>query len=163
MRTLLLVVTAALITAPMAANAQGGPRDRATGGGQILVSTDGGAGDTIAFTAQNTGTDDVARGEVQYIDRTGGTGQGQTRFHGDVTCMTVMGNTAKIAGTFKNGSNDTSTGFVLFVTDNGQGNASGADQIAFQRTTDPTCERDNSDDDGNTDLARGNAQVHDAP
>ena len=141
-----------------------GPVDKATGGGQILVSSDGGAGDTIAFTAQNLGTgDDAAKGQLQYIDRTGGTGVGQTRFHGTVTCLQVSGNTAKLGGIVKNDSTGDTSGFTVVVEDNGQGAAADNDMIAFQRTSDPTCDRQDGDDDGNTDLARGNVQVYDAP
>lgn len=147
----------------------GSAYDRATGGGQILIPSNGqGAGDTIAFTAQNTGgANNAAKGQVQVVER-GGTGRGKNnvRFHGEVKCLIVQGNTAEMAGTYKNG-NGATTGFILYAQDNGEGAAdlaaNGADQIALTRTSDPTCERDDSDDDGQTDLARGNAQVYDAP
>lgn len=162
-RNLLIAAAVLSLAIPGFANA-GAANDRATGGGQILLSSDGkGAGDTIAFTAQNTGgANDAAKGEVQYIDRTGGTGRGATRFHGDVKCLIVQGNTAELAGTFKNGTGET-TGFILYAADNGEGLAADPDQILFTRTSDPVCDRDDSDDDGQTDLARGNAQVYDAP
>lgn len=157
-RTRVLAVAACLLAAGVASGAGATSSDRATGGGQILVSTDGGAGDTIAFTARNTGDDDTAKGEVQYVDRTGGTGQGQVVVHGDVTCLQVNGNTAKLAGNFRDG-----TSFTMVVVDNGEGAAASDDMIALQRVDDPTCERDDEDDDGSTALARGNAQVYDAP
>ena len=162
-RNLLIAVAVLAIAIPGIASA-GAPNDRATGGGQILVSSDGGAGDTIAFTAQNTGgAGNAAKGQVQVIDRSGGTGKDNVRFHGVVTCLIVTGNTAELAGTYKNG-NGATTGFILYAADNGEGaNASGLDQIGLTRTSDPTCERDDSDDDGATDLARGNAQVYNAP
>jgi len=134
--------------------------DRATGGGQILLSTSGhGPGDTIAFTAQ--GTADDATGKVNVIDRVqDSTGQG-VHFRGDVECVIADGNTAKIAG---HGVNDdgTTTGFTLVVVDNGEGAAADNDTIAIQYTNDPTCDREDGDDDSETDLARGNAQVYDA-
>lgn len=166
-RNYLIAVAVLALAVPGFANA-GSPNDRATGGGQILIPSDGrGAGDTIAFTAQNTGgANNAAKGQVQVVERTDGRGKGNVRFHGEVQCLIVQGNTAELAGTYKNG-NGATTGFILYAADNGEGAAdlanNGADQIALTRTSDPTCERDDSDDDGQTDLARGNAQVYDAP
>ena len=125
--------------------------DAATGGGQILVGTDGGAGDTIAFTAQ--GTAEAAKGQVQYVDREGGTGQGQTVMHGTVTCIDVQDNVARIAGEWRDGGT-----FGLFVQDNGEG-GDASDQIAL--TPDLTDCADDRDDDDPVGLARGNAQVRD--
>jgi hypothetical protein len=136
-----------------AANAGGA--DKITGGGQVLVGTRG-AGDTIAFEAQNTGTDDAARGQIQYVDRDGGTGQGQSIFHGEITCLVVSGNMAKAAGTFSGGGP-----FQLIVVDNGEDGNADNDVVALQEDQDPTCEDDDDDDDADTALARGNAQVHD--
>lgn len=127
-----------------------GQDDAATGGGQILVGSEGGAGDTIAFTAQ--GTADGAKGQVQYVDREGGTGQDQVVQHGTVTCIDVQGNVARIAGEWRDGGT-----FGLYVEDNGEGD--GTDMIAL--TPDLTdCAEDREDDDP-TGLARGNAQVRD--
>ena len=142
----------------------GGPVDKATGGGQILLSSDGrGPGDTIAFQAHAvTGsTDDAATGTLNVVDRTGNTGKGGVHFRGDVTCIQAEDNVAKLAGTgtYKNGS---TSGFTLVVTDNGEGAAADDDVIALQYTDDPTCDREDGDDDTSTDLARGNAQVTDA-
>ena len=123
--------------------------DAATGGGQILVG-DRGAGDTIAFTA--SGTADAARGQVQYVDREGGTGQGQTVQHGTVTCIDVRGNVARIAGEWRDGGT-----FGLYVEDTGEGD--GTDMI--QITPDLTDCADDREDDEPTGLARGNAQVRD--
>src|SRR5687768_16852989 len=72
-----------------AVDSEGSDRDRATGGGQILFSTRG-AGNTIAFTAQGTATD--GKGQLQFIDRSGGNGQDQVKEHGEVTCIAVEGN-----------------------------------------------------------------------
>ncbi|MDQ1684098.1 MAG: hypothetical protein QOC82_835 [Frankiaceae bacterium] len=92
--------------------------DRATGGGQILLSSSGhGPGDTIAFTAQQDAGG--AKGRVNVIDRVQDTtGQG-VHFRGTVECVVAQGNTAKIAG---HGVNDdgTTTGFTLVVVDNGE-------------------------------------------
>lgn len=123
--------------------------DAATGGGQILVGSDGGAGSTIAFTAQ--GTADAASGQVQYVDRSG---DEQVVQHGTVTCIDVQGNEARIAGTWRDGGS-----FGLYVQDNGEGSAADDDMIAL--TPDLTgCESDRDDNDP-TALARGNAQVRD--
>ena len=151
---MLVGIAGLALAIPMAASAGSGT-DRATGGGQVLVGSRG-AGDTIAFTAQ--GTPDLARGEVQYVDRTGGTGQGQTARHGRVTCLRVSGNMAKMAGTWDQGGT-----FQLLVVDNGEGAMANDDMITIQDAQDPTCDQENNDNDGQTALARGNAQVYDAP
>lgn len=155
-RTLGVVLVLAVAPALLAgAGAKGSKTDRATGGGQVLVGS-GGAGDTIAFTAQGTPTD--AKGQVQVVDRTGGTGVGQTKFHGVVLCLNVEGNMAKLAGT----TNDNGT-FTLFVVDNGEGGNADNDLITLDRQSDPTCEFNDDDEDNAVELARGNAQVYDAP
>jgi hypothetical protein len=144
---------AAVAAVPVAAQAGSGT-DRATGGGQTLVGTQG-AGNTIAFTAQ--GTQDAARGQVQVVNREAGTGRQQVRFHGTVTCLRVEGNTAELAGVGRDGG-----AFTLYVVDNGEGANADNDLISFTRVADPSCDRDDSDDDGSVELARGNAQVYDA-
>jgi hypothetical protein len=125
--------------------------DAATGGGQILVGTEGGAGDTIAFTAQ--GTADAAKGQVQYVDREGGTGQGQTVAHGTVDCIDAQGSVARIAGTWRDGGT-----FGLYVEDNGNGD--GTDIVALTPPNDTNC-ADDPEEEKRTALARGNAQVRD--
>ena len=139
------------IAIPVAGAQAGSPRDRATGGGQTAVGLQG-AGNTIAFTAQNTGSGDTATGQVQYIQRV----DGQDKLHGTVTCLRVSGNTAKISGTAADGG-----AFQLYVVDNGQGAAADNDMIMLQRTDQPSCDFDP----GNQvpELARGNAQIYDAP
>jgi hypothetical protein len=129
----------------------GSPRDRASGGGQILISARG-AGNTIAFTAQNRsgGAADAATGQLQYIDRAG-----NDKLHGTVSCLRVTGNEAKLAGTGRDGRT-----FQLYVLDNGQGQAPN-DMIMFQLSDSATCDFDTPDD--APELARGNAQVYDAP
>jgi hypothetical protein len=149
-----LAVVAALAGPVSASNG-----DKATGGGQILVASDGrGPGDTIAFQAQAR-PDGTATGMVNVIDRVPGAGGKGYHFRGDVTCITVEGNTAKIAGTGNSATGE--TGFTLIVIDNGEGALADNDTIALQYTDDPTCDREDGDDDSQTDLARGNAQVRD--
>jgi hypothetical protein len=146
-----------LLAAPALA---GATYDRATGGGQTLVGT-GGAGNTIAFSAQNTA--DGAKGEVQYIDRSGGTGQAQVQSHGVVDCLSVTGNTAVIGGHWTSGER---TGvFEIKVVDNGQGAAASNDVITIDSAAkNNDCTRDSNDNNTpSADLARGNAQVYDAP
>jgi hypothetical protein len=148
---IIIVAGAALAVAlPMAAQA-GSARDRATGGGQTAVSLQG-AGNTIAFTAQNSGSGDAATGQVQYIQRV----DGQDKLHGTVSCLRVSANTAKISGTGADGR-----AFQLYVVDNGQGAAADNDMIMFQFSDQASCDFDP----GNNvpELARGNAQVYDAP
>jgi hypothetical protein len=132
----------------------GSSRDRATGGGQILFSTQG-AGNTIAFTAQ--GTADAAKGQVQFIDRSAGNGRDQVKYHGDVTCIDAVGNTAKVAGVLRNGNF-----FNLYVQDTGEG-LGNSDPIFFDSMADmPDCDFDTPEDEDIQALARGNAQVYDA-
>ena len=156
MRTKLMTLAAA--GAALALVAAGSPNDRVTGGGQILVSEDGGAGDTIAFTAQE-GRNGAVKGQVQYVDREGGTGQGQTVMHGTVTCLEVEANTAILAGQWRDG-----TDFEIHVVDNGEGvTAEGEDIVTVDNEpTDPNCQEDDGENEDPIGLARGNAQVYDA-
>lgn len=165
MRLSMRVLAAAglAVVTTLGAPASAGNADKATGGGQILLSSDGrGPGDTITFTAQRRADGDVV-GNVNVIDRAGnGPGAGAGRgvhFRGDVTCVDVQGNVARIAGTGEK-SDGTTTGYTLMVTDNGEG-LDDNDLISFQYVSDPTCNDDDSDDDAETELARGNAQVTD--
>lgn len=127
----------------------------ATGGGQTMVGSQG-AGDTIAFTARN-GADGAATGQVQYVDRNGGTGQDQTVQHGVIDCFVVDpdGKTARMSGTWTSGdlSGDP---FALYVQDNGEGD--GSDIVAVTDVDSTSCAKtpDNPNDFA---LARGNAQV----
>ena len=148
-----VVVVALSVTAASA----GSPNDRVTGGGQTLVGTSG-AGNTIAFTAQSTS--DGAKGQVQVVDRSAGTGQSQTRFHGIVDCLAVDGNRAEIIGHKRDDASDL---FSVYVMDNGEGAAADNDVVLLNEDTDGQCGIDDDDDDGAVDLARGNAQVYDAP
>ena len=155
LRNFLIAVAVLALAVPNLASA-GSPRDRATGGGQTLVDSQG-AGNTIAFTAQ--GNVDDATGQVQYIDRTAGTGQAQVKFHGIVECLRVEGNMAEIGGTER----DTNQPFNLLVTDNDQGEAAPDDMIQFSEVDMVECSDEDDDDDvPDFALARGNAQVYDA-
>jgi hypothetical protein len=154
MRTRTITITGLIlaIAIPVAAAQAGSARDRATGGGQTAVSMQG-AGNTIAFTAQDTSSSgDAATGQVQYIQRV----DGQDKLHGTVSCLRVSGNTAKIAGTGADGR-----AFQLYVVDNGQGASADNDMIMFQLADQATCDFDPGND--VPELARGNAQVYDAP
>jgi hypothetical protein len=158
-RTVAIGCAVAALAVPVAANA-GSPTDRATGGGQTLVGTTG-AGNTVAFTAQ--GTTSSGKGQVQVVDRSAGTGQSQVKFHGIVDCIDVSGNMAEIGGYKRD---DPANRFSLYVEDNGEGaQAAGADMIVFSDMTDGTCDLGDQDNesDGAVALARGNAQVYDAP
>jgi hypothetical protein len=131
--------------------------DKATGGGQVLFSTDPGAGNTIAFTAQDTGGPQD-KGQVQFIDRSGGNGQDQVKFHGVVECIEVDGNTARISGREKSSGDP----FQLATMDNGEPNM-GNDMIEMNTMAqEVTCDP-NEFEDGSPDfsLARGNVQVTD--
>ena len=148
-----LVVVALPVTVAMA----GSPNDRVTGGGQTLIGTQG-AGNTIAFTAQ--GTSDAAKGQVQVVDRSAGTGQSQDGWHGVVDCLAVSGNAAEIIGHKRDDPADL---FSVYVMDNGEGVAADNDLVLLNEDPDDTCGIDDDDDDAAVELARGNAQVYDAP
>ena len=149
----LFVAVAAGSTFLTTGGASAAQEDAATGGGQILFGTEGGAGDTIAFTAR--GTADAATGQVQYVNRTDGTGQGQTVQHGTVTCIRAEGNVAFIEGVWRDGGE-----FGLYVQDNGEGSAAEDDIVAITPANPDDC-GDEAEDDNMTALGRGNAQVRD--
>lgn len=96
-------------------------------------------------------------GQVQLVDRSAGTGQDQVRFHGVVDCVNVDGNMAQIYGHNRDDAGDT---FQLFVVDNGEPNQ-GNDMVAFNDNPQGGCGNPD-DDNGDTALGRGNAQVYDA-
>ncbi len=138
-----------------------GNGDKATGGGKVLFSDGDVKASTIAFTAQGTTTD--AKGQVQFIDRSAGTGKNQVKYHGVVDCIEVTGNAAIIGGYKKKGDpTDPDTRFVLRVTDNGEPNQ-GQDLIQFDNESDAadTCGDEDDDSPPEFALAHGNAQVRD--
>ena len=135
LRTLgLLAVTATTVDAvPVTADA-GSARDRATGGGQLVLATggSGGALDTFAFTAQtrdiDNGTTNPATGQVQVVRRSNG-----TKFHGVVTCLAVFGGGKSMGKAYISGyqrdTEDDPVPFEAYVVDGGAGtNERGADQ-----------------------------------
>ena len=180
-RTIGLLAVAASLAAVPVADA-GSQRDRATGGGQLLIDPNSqpatGALDTLAFTAQNRdGAGDAATGQVQ-VNRRNGT---ETKFHGVVDCLVVQGTKAYISGEARDGSP-----FELYVVDGGAGleervgdqgmlwyggetSGNEADQQApggYVGTEDTFCGIEEDPDDGSDKtpaLARGNYQVYDAP
>lgn len=145
-----LAAASAFLAAGVASASQ---QDAATGGGQVLVGTKG-AGDTIAFTARGSITG--ADGQIQYVDRDGGTGEGQTTYHGTISCVEAVGNVAKMAGTWTDGGT-----FQLYVEDNGEGAAADDDVVTLMPGEEPTCDFDEPDDDDKVALSRGNSQVRD--
>ncbi len=131
---------------------------KVTGGGQTDVGTTG-PGDTIAFNAQNTGTGNEAKGQVQFIDREDG--QIVEMFHGDVECLEALSGgeqgAAILAGEFnKKGSGP----FEIYVEDNGEGAAADDDIIFIDQIDDPNCDDETNDDTDEAALGRGNIQVH---
>lgn len=138
--------------------------DKVTGGGQIIDDGVTGPGDTIAFNAQETqadGDEDAARGQLQFVQRAGA-GRPEDKFHGEVTCLQVMDNVARIGGVITSGTRGF---FRVDLMDNGQGGmAADNDMIKIARDAeDPfTCTFSDDDDDNQNDLARGNVKVHDA-
>jgi hypothetical protein len=137
-----------------------------TGGGQTLVPSGGGAGDTVGFNAQ-VGDDGSVKGQFQYVDRTGGTGQGQSVAHGEVTCAAVFsrpegggsGGVAAFGGQLRDG-----TAFRVDVTDNGSG--AGSTDFILVRTgqdaegdNEGLCDEDDAPDSA-PELDRGNVTIH---
>jgi hypothetical protein len=151
-RAILVGLAALAAMVAFAATAVAGSgTDRVTGGGQVLFS-DQGAGNTIAFTAQ--GTSDDARGQVQVNDRAN-----QVKFHGIVNCLNVMDNMAVVSGT----NRDDGSPFQLYVIDNGQGVAADDDIVTLRQNASGDCSDPEDEPDDSDALARGNAQVYDAP
>ena len=131
---------------------------KVTGGGQTEVGNTG-PGDTIAFTAQNTGDDDAAKGQVQFVDREDG--KVQEIYHGEVICLrAVSGGTdgaARFAGEWRNQGSGT---FEIYVEDNGEPNQ-GNDLIFIDQVDPPDCVDDEDDNpDDPVALGRGHVQVH---
>ena len=181
-RTLgVLAAVTAVAAVPVSAEA-GSARDRATGGGQVLLDPNAppttGALDTVAFTAQQEAgaTDGAADGQVQVNRRSGEA----LKFHGVVECLIVTGNKAYISGTARDGSP-----FELFALDGGSGTEErGTDQTIVwygseTEENDPdqqvignfTPPQEDEfcgiEEDPNSKrtvaLARGNNQIYDAP
>lgn len=179
-RTLgLLGAVAALTAVPVAADANSA-RDRATGGGQIIVDPNTppdakGAFDTIAFTAQRergaTDASGLADGQVQVNRRT----TNQIKFHGIVECLIVIGGKSE-GEAFISGESRDGVPFELYVFDGGKGAQERAEDLTMiwygeeisenqpdqiQPPEDEHCgiEEDPEDVRG---MARGNNQVYDA-
>jgi hypothetical protein len=169
-RVLLGAATVALACAGMIP-AQAAPAVyKVTGGGQTLIGETG-AGNTIAFSAQSQGAEGTdAKGQFQYVDRTGGNGQDQVKAHGNVTCVVVyqgaegMPATAVIGGETRDGE-----AFRIDVTDNGAGGDGVDDNILVRFGPDAEgdeaglCDaEDQPEDDELLTLARGNVTIHKA-
>ena len=178
-----LAAVVAVAAIPVTADA-GSPRDRATGGGQVLLDPNNppttGALDTVAFTAQQEhgATDSAADGQLQVNRRSGGADA--VKFHGTVECLIVNGTKAYISGESRDG-----VPFKLFVVDGGSGQAErGTDQMivwygAETDENDPDQQVPGNftppqedefcgiEEDPNSTrtvtVARGNTQVYDAP
>ena len=154
----MLLATVGLVAGLSLVAAQAAPAFKVTGGGQTDVSTTG-PGDTIAFTARNTGEGSDAQGQVQFVDREDG--RVVEVYHGSVNCLVAIDageeGAARLAGEFTTQGGGP---FEIYVEDNGEPNQ-GADRIFIDQNDDPNCDDDDDDDeDGATGLARGNVQVH---
>lgn len=158
------MAVALLVLAPTALAAQergndSGQRadqDKVTGGGQVVADTEQpaqGAGDTLGFVARSTSNSgDAAEGQFTRVE-TSMTGQeGPTMFFGDVTCLTVDGDSAQFGGVER----DSGQAFTVDVKDNGQGDDADADLIRFRETDEPC---DDEEEPEQT-LARGNLTIH---
>jgi hypothetical protein len=154
----IMLAMAGLAALAISGSATAGNGDKVTGGGQILVGSN--AGSTIAFNGQGTTTD--AKGQVQFIDRSGGKGQDQVKHHGVVDCVEVDGPYGILGGFEKVKGKLTANRFTLRVVDGGEPNL-GVDMIAYTPENDDfRCGDPNaSNDQPTTALGRGNAQVRD--
>jgi hypothetical protein len=146
-----IVAASAVCAGPALA---GAPNGRVTGGGQNPLATTG-PGNTIAFEAHQI-SGSTATGNVQFIDRSNGTGQSQTRFHGSVECLFFdSNNSAQMYGHDSSGNP-----FELFVMDNGEGATGGNDIASFNPNPQGDCSNPQMNDEGSDQLFRGNAQVY---
>ena len=172
-RLLMVVVALAVVAAPIAANAQSG--FKVTGGGQIITDSDfQGAGDTIAFTAQDLDGDTTtpaAKGQVQFVPRGQTDTAGDAKFHGEVTCLiTATGPddeaVARFGGFLRHGNQLAAQAFTIDAVDNGEGANSAGDTILVRLTDEPCADNPENDDEDEAplvSLARGNVQVHNYP
>ena len=155
---LMLAIAGLAALAITSGTATAGNGDKVTGGGQILIGSSG-AGSTIAFNGQGTTTD--AKGQIQSIDRSAGK-QNQVKIHVAVDCVEVDGAYGILGGFQKKNGKLTGNRYTLRVVDGGEPNL-GVDIIAFTpenddfRCGDPQA----SNDEPQTALGRGNAQVRD--
>lgn len=134
-KVLHIVLVAGLAMAMLAAKP--GPREYANGGVTFGEGTDGTNSAHIAFTAQSRGDD--AKGQVEVrVDNADG--ELVQRYHGVVTCLDVVGNTAIIEGEVTQldlGTNSNpATGFRIRVQDNGEGANAVPDRIDHRRRND---------------------------
>lgn len=164
-RTILSGAVLALALAGMGTGSAAPSTTKITGGGQTLVPSTGGAGDTVGFNAQVR--DGVASGQFQYVNRAGtGTGQAQQVAHGTVTCAAVFesvagesGGVAAFGGQLRDGR-----AFRVDVTDDGQGDK-GSDMILVRTGDDAEgdneglCDEDDAPDQAPA-LDRGNVTIH---
>jgi hypothetical protein len=146
-RGLIAIAAVAALVIPAGMAVAQSEVSKANGGGQIIEPDATGAGDTIAFTVQD---ETAPTGQIQHVDRTGGTGQGQIVQHGTPTCFRVEGNLAQIGVAWRDGGTST-----IFVEDNG---SDGDDLVTVVPGT-PDCDDDAPDE--QTALARGNVTVWD--
>lgn len=147
-----LIAAMALVFASIGTAASG---FKVTGGGQTDVGTSG-AGDTIAFVAMEKGGG--VHGQVQFVDREGGTGQGQIVHHGEVICLQAVDMGEQGAAYFAGNWRDGGT-FEIYVEDNGEGNGA-QDMIFIDENDPPNCADESQDEDEPVALGRGNVQVH---
>jgi hypothetical protein len=155
---------------------------KVTGGGQVIAgSQQGGPGDTIAFNAQQIGPFDMdtapAKGQLQVINRTAGTGQSQVKFHGEVTCIrtftydneTPMDTSddetfIRFGGFQKVRGQTSTTPFTVDAQDNGEGALAPEEDMIYFRTRgdteDPCDDSDPATQLRSSTLARGNVQQH---
>jgi len=149
---------------------------KVTGGGQVVASAQsGGPGDTIAFNAQQIGEFDQnntapAKGQLQVVNRSAGTGQNQVRFHGTVTCIREFIDDQGTADPSDDeryvrfgGNGRDGTPFTVDAQDNGEGALAEDDVIFFRTrgaTDDPCDDSDPATQLRSMTLARGNVQEH---
>ena len=98
----------------------------ASGSGHIVF---GSSSEHTSFNAQRH-SDGSATGQAEVVDHTA---SGTVRFHLDVDCLNVVGNTATISGIVTSSSDPTIVGFegIFQVVDNGEGANSPPDLMSL--------------------------------
>ena len=135
-----------------------GAEQKVTGGYQVTTAS--GERQRFAFNAHRA-SDGSVKGEYQWINWTAG-----VSMHGDVTCLVVVGNEARIGGTIERSDIPGTAGSgeaVWRLADNGEGRGAPPDQSSLMRignqgTADFQCQTGWFDPLFNVD--RGNVQVH---
>jgi len=135
------------------AKSDNAPVSRVSGGGTVVVPE---GRSTYAFHASSNGTDEVkGRFELHFSSV-------EAKVHGNVTCLLVTANHARLAGVVTRSSNESlvpvGTVYTWQAIDNGEGNNAPPDRVSgFAPVPSPTfC---NYNDFTDKDWTNGNVQI----